>query len=114
LTQAADLLLAEVDPARGGTVESGEDVHGGGLARTRGPHHGSESGRSDVEADAAEGSHGRPFGVEDLRDVAESGDGHLRAGRHWIPQGCWVPGLLAARVAAICLDQTNDDPRSGT
>src|SRR5699024_134102 len=82
LAQAGDLLLAEVDSARGGTVESGDDVHEGGLSRTRRPHHGGESGRSDVAADAVEGGDRRSYWVEDLRDVTETGNGHLGDGRH--------------------------------
>ena len=63
------------DPAAGGLVEAGEDVHERALAGAGWAHDGREPALGDVDVDAGEGVHGGVALAVDAREAARRHDG---------------------------------------
>jgi len=73
--EARDVLAVEDVPARGGRVETAEEVHEGGLARARRAHDGHEVATLDRDRDTAEGMHRVGPEVVVLREPFAQDDG---------------------------------------
>jgi hypothetical protein len=101
IRQFGDLTIAEPDTPGGRAVESGHDVHEGGLARTarahdRGELAAAEPDRHVIERDDSGGSGSVGLGeVFDPRDESEVGWHDLHAAharqRRSRPASCWRP-----------------------
>ena len=77
--EAGEVLAADPHGAGRRDVEARQQVHEGGLAGARRPHHGEELAARDVDVDAAQGVDGR---VAVAVAAAEPGAADGRAGGH--------------------------------
>src|SRR5437867_3948778 len=72
--EAGDVLAVDDVPTGGGRVETAEEVHEGGLAGTRWPHHRDELAGLDGDGNAAEGVDGVRPEVVVLRQAVDGDD----------------------------------------
>jgi hypothetical protein len=69
-----DLGVAEPRASGGGAVETGHDVHEGGLARARRAHDGGELAAAEPERDVVERGHGSRAVAVPLAEPGDAGD----------------------------------------
>ena len=75
LLEPGDLDAVDADPAAGGLVEAGEDVHERALAGAGRAHDGREPALGDVDVDVAQGVHGGVALAVGAREAARRDDG---------------------------------------